>query len=669
MSDHNLTHYIEFQGPSQQLEELFYSYARLRHAWVRKKRGGALFLIICGYAFSLQPNTLAYTISVSLGGKGLGIGIHPRWLPLTAKVKRILSYRLREFIDYVQYGPKGLPTRPFGTVGYQRGLTGVSGWLLWFAFSCMVGFLFTMFAATLCGLSIMGPLLTTLHERSLLIHSLGHLPLPSLRELASIDLPFRLGCACWFGLPISAVVSLPIALFLGASEIWGLLSRYMLWFLLFWVILLFLGLGPFMGPVVALGYALLIPLACYFGYQFIWHLKREYLRDRMHPKRVSSPQLIAISLLLIFGVAIYLDIKGRGDVVQGLALFRDRVLLRAPFGETIANSYYLHTRYCAEPLEPFLAKIQRTVLVLFVDDLDVDWMLKVGGFIVHRVDNRSQIDLDRWRLYHLIVIPKNRPNLEENLRRMGLERKTLIYLGKVIGDKFISLWDGSGFESVADAIRHVEQATFRGENLRQVVQLGWGALFLGGVTVAVLLGSGACVFVFMRFPLLGVIGLSLLLAGYYISADPERRIIHEIRSAPAGEQGSFGVFARYARDPSSPSIRYEAVYQLYRYLHKFKDPRALPVLREALVDRADPRIRAWAAGGLGMLGDTSVQDMLVEALKDPALFVRYRAAEALGQIGDARAIEPLREVVRNDIWYVGLYAQSAILKILGRGGE
>ncbi len=63
------------------------------------------------------------------------------------------------------------------------------------------------------------------------------------------------------------------------------------------------------------------------------------------------------------------------------------------------------------------------------------------------------------------------------------------------------------------------------------------------------------------------------------------------------------------------------------------------LLRKLQSDSAE--IRAYAAEGLGNVGDTFAVDPLIEALSDDNATVRRFAISALGQLRDARAIEGL----------------------------
>lgn len=93
----------------------------------------------------------------------------------------------------------------------------------------------------------------------------------------------------------------------------------------------------------------------------------------------------------------------------------------------------------------------------------------------------------------------------------------------------------------------------------------------------------------------------------------------------------------------APRERAEAL----RQLAQSKDPRALPVIREAL-DSPEPALRAAAAELAGQAGDAASLPRLIEMLNDPALSVRQAAEQAVEKLRTREtpgspAPEPARE--------------------------
>jgi HEAT repeat protein len=109
-------------------------------------------------------------------------------------------------------------------------------------------------------------------------------------------------------------------------------------------------------------------------------------------------------------------------------------------------------------------------------------------------------------------------------------------------------------------------------------------------------------------------------------------------------------------------VRFEATYRMYWCVHEQRSKEYLEPLLGALRD-PELRVRIWACGALGKLGDAGAVPALLRALEDPEVFVRYRAAEALGLLRAAEAEEPLLRMAREDWWYCGMYALTALRRI------
>jgi len=95
----------------------------------------------------------------------------------------------------------------------------------------------------------------------------------------------------------------------------------------------------------------------------------------------------------------------------------------------------------------------------------------------------------------------------------------------------------------------------------------------------------------------------------------------------------------------------------------------VPALHRALAE-ADDELAARAARGLGMIGDDGALDRLLALVEQEGRpwFVRLAATEALGAIGDPRAVGPLAEELKSDVWQLQAKAAKA-LGLLGDGGE
>ncbi len=84
------------------------------------------------------------------------------------------------------------------------------------------------------------------------------------------------------------------------------------------------------------------------------------------------------------------------------------------------------------------------------------------------------------------------------------------------------------------------------------------------------------------------------------------------------------------------------------------------------IKHENPNVRAVAAHFLGLLKDPSVQDVLIEASKDPDPYVRMWTAFSLGQIGDTKALPALRSLAKDSKRIVQSEAEEAINKIQKR---
>jgi HEAT repeat protein len=118
--------------------------------------------------------------------------------------------------------------------------------------------------------------------------------------------------------------------------------------------------------------------------------------------------------------------------------------------------------------------------------------------------------------------------------------------------------------------------------------------------------------------------------------------------------------------------RGDARYQIEK-LAKTKDPRAVEFLLAVLND-PDSRERAHAARALGMTGDRSVFEPLIDRMKNDSYeYVRAGAIDGLGLLGDTRAVEPLVELVEKELRKIPLLLvfdrrqpYDSAIKALGR---
>ncbi|MBI3880616.1 MAG: HEAT repeat domain-containing protein [Verrucomicrobia bacterium] len=135
-------------------------------------------------------------------------------------------------------------------------------------------------------------------------------------------------------------------------------------------------------------------------------------------------------------------------------------------------------------------------------------------------------------------------------------------------------------------------------------------------------------------------GRSGLPAGYNPNTYVMREVIHAL-----GELGGEPVFQllaeRWQNEPAK-EIR-TAICEVFGAL---ADPRALPMLREALEEEDETRAAAVAA--MGQLGDTNAVPPLTTLLDDANRDVRRNAATALGHLRGAAGVPTLLRMLTDD---------------------
>ncbi len=109
-----------------------------------------------------------------------------------------------------------------------------------------------------------------------------------------------------------------------------------------------------------------------------------------------------------------------------------------------------------------------------------------------------------------------------------------------------------------------------------------------------------------------------------------------------GYPGAFDAVLRLTRDPVE-SVRRTAV----EHLLTFDDPRVDERLREVLTTDT-PAVRAAAARSLTLLEEDGSPGLLLLALEDGDLWVRYHAARSASSSGDPRVASRLRELAESD---------------------
>lgn len=363
---------------------------------------------------------------------------------------------------------------------------------------------------------------------------------------------------------------------------------------------------------------------------------------------------------------------------------------------------------------------QRTALLLW-DDTNTQAKLKDCGFIVQMTADARRFEAELRQPYDLVVARAwdypNEPQDPETvvdsravqaIREAGAEGRTVLLgdhnKGTPLGfgpDQIVHMSDeyrrppqgpvcpcvGSG--SVSPSRIRVWSDFFRtrhrGDHLADWTHYGWRAIFYVGplVAAAVVFVPIACLFawLFRKAPrrvalaVTGLVGLAAAAGFLALSSGGAgaRRAVADLRALDVAGEGASDRILDGLKSPDA-AVRYEAAYTAHQHLKAMDDPKD-DRLRRAQADAAlfdallaglhdaDPRVRLWSAGALGVLKKPEALDPLIKALDDPELLVRYRAAGALGDLGNPDAIEPLLDMMAHDAWYAGQYALGALRKI------
>lgn len=88
---------------------------------------------------------------------------------------------------------------------------------------------------------------------------------------------------------------------------------------------------------------------------------------------------------------------------------------------------------------------------------------------------------------------------------------------------------------------------------------------------------------------------------------------------------------------------------------------ALPFLRAAAKDTANPRIRKWSLQALGSFGEKKDAILLIEALKEDRMTVRLHAVKGLARLG--MGAEPIAKLLKDESGGIRVNALYALMVI------
>jgi len=646
---------VRFTGTDEELTELLTSTARAFGGWAGTDRKSGEHQLVFGHLLSLNPNTIRWRARVRREGDLLSVRADSLTWPWTrAKHQRIAAFRCSQLLDYWEAklhggGNIGKFLEPASRLPFVTGGSGVANlataWT-WLIASCLSCGLLTWLATTLAGLILMDRVVTDLAERSALVDLLGGISLPSPTELRTVDFQFRLACAALLAFPIAFFLGATYGLLQVAGELWTTVSRVAVPACLSFVALLLLAFVPLVPIHAAIAISLLIPTASHAGYSLVWGRKGE--KRRRSPPETRRP-FAWIAALFLAGVILAATLpfpRSGKRVVEGLVGFRDRYLLTNAIGRWLALTYYRYTLYTAEPVKDFYDPApegydRQIRTALFVgSDPTLERHLRRMHFVLDRV---SEIGDRANRRYDLLVV-------EGSQVSPGLD------------DRAVALRPGATFDEASAAAARISRKTFRGGGLRDLAQLGWLSVFYLGpfvlFSIAALFLLPLLSLLFRKLPrtaalsVLGALGL-LSIGGILWIVSRAKDSLEAIRIAREADPRRLEELLSH----SDPNVRFEAMVRL-----QATEPRSAAPLLISLRD-PDTRVRLWSCGALGKTRDPAAIPDLLHALQDPEVFVRYRAAEALGHLGATEAVEPLLRMAREEWWYCGMYAVTALRRI------
>ncbi|MBI2930389.1 MAG: HEAT repeat domain-containing protein [Planctomycetes bacterium] len=646
---------------------------------VSTRRPADSWRVSAGTWLATNPNEATWKLRVTREKDTLRLAAEPSFFPWTrAKVARITSARLRPFADALAQRLAGGPSRPLT----PQEAAPFAGGSLCFAITghaaSMASAMAVVFVAlTLASLQIIQALIPTLADRAAILQRIGYPALPSPVELAGFGLWDRLGAAALLAMPIAFFMGLAHALVHIVGEHWRAMARvapFMAGLLALFCLAAFAPVMPLWSAAV---HAFLVPFAAQVGTTLVWGRRREILRPAPIGRRRIVLRIAGAVAILLAAVPLVPHARSLEGRLDAIAIFRDRILLTNGFGRTLARAYYRWTPYAAEPLKELYDsgpegydRAVRTALVFgyergIVQELRrrhfaVDWGLPSAWSKLWGGDMRSRIAEARHDLY--VVIDDHNPDAGEELRRAGLAHKVL-YVGALDLTDLVATTP-SELAKNGDALLHtISRNDFAAGTLRELTAQGWQAIYYLGLPFLLALGAGGlCVPIGILYrktsrrvahggllasTLVAVAGLALI-----------------YRAVPAGERSPDAL--AHGLDSPRAEERHEAAYLLCRAMEDKAFPRSRFAARLAHLATTDPdvRVRLWAAAGAGATGEVSVRPSLLQALEDPELFVRYRAAEGLGELAaDPAAAEALQRMMRTGSWYEGLYALGALRRI------
>lgn len=615
---------LEFAGTDEELERLLLGFARAVGGWAARdpRRGG--WIVGAGSLLSLNPNTLRWRLSVRRQDGALNVD-GPRRRGF-AKTRRLADFRRDQLRDFLRGRTAGDLRRPFAAFGGDA--AGIAAGVAWSAASVVAALFVAAIVATLASFPVLQWAIADVLDRARALEAAGAVALPNPARPPCLD------CSAFvFAAPIAFLAGMLhwAALLLG--ELWTRAERLPQASFLFLTALLTLAFLPF-TPVLALPLAAAVPLSVHAACALVWAFRRERTADG-RPPRKGAAILATVATLAALAALTPRPAEGR-EFTDRLALFRDRFMLQNGIGKFAATTYYRHTLASADPLlKQFYALDESATPTRLVRTVRTDDPATAAAF----------------RAIHFSVVPAG------SAADVRVDGRTLL-----AGSRSVA-WDGDA-ASLGRTVDRLAQDAYRGARLRDLYWLAWRSIYHGGpVLVLLVLAAPFAMLlsVLLRFlkPRAALVAMgftfavSVTLLATSLSEEPKGwNDLQALRSGPGPE--AVGI----ALASASAGVRHEAAVRAF--LHP--DPSFAGALLKTS-DDPDVRVRLWSVAALGATKSPDALPKLLERLKDPELFVRYRAAEGLGLLGRKEAVDPLLRMTREGIWYEGLYALEALRRI------
>ncbi|HTF56209.1 MAG TPA: HEAT repeat domain-containing protein [Planctomycetota bacterium] len=652
---------------------------------------GEAWTVSAGTPICSNPNGAPWGAVASLAEGAWGLSPKPISFPWTRRrAEEIAAVRTRQLESLLRTPRTAEPheREPLTAGGTFAARAEAFSWI---AAAAALATALTLILLTLAALPLLERELDRMFQRAEVLTRIGSDPLPRKAELEGLGIWGRLGAAF--------LLATPIAFFLGGlhaavhalGEKFLTVARFAPWCSLFLGVSTFLALLPRTSPLVSVAAGFLVPGAALFGTTLAWGRRRDQVRTGPKAKMALRPGVVAAALLILLALfALVPGPVGNEERIQGTSRFRDRFLLGHELGRAFARFYYNHTLYAAEPVKPVYvddphlkSRQVRTVLTVgkfgselkFLKELEFSVESTANADTAAPLIEKKQHDV--YLLASSVVLPI------DTLRKYGLLDRTICLEGsdpgRIIGTRTVTA------PATKEALQKVLHETLKfgplESMLLELTWLGWTGVFYAGPVFGLVLALGllgaiaawvvrrcsartvrgllACVFV------VSIVGL---IAAFVMRAAALGRVA-ELRNLPVDDQKSIDRLATGLKDPD-PDVRYEAAYRAFLALKLPSFPRG-GVTTELLAGARDPdvRVRLWCVAALGLTREDRTRETILQAMDDPDLLVRYRAAEGLEYLDAGRrpipspTIAKLREMMRTRSWYEGMYALAALRRI------